>query len=104
MPSSLLNRSASFDQNTAATHEVVAAITGYRIVVVGYHLVSGGTNTVVFKSGSTARTGAIPVAAAGNLAMPPVGPLFATTAGAALNITLSGAQQLAGYVIYRVEE
>lgn len=105
MPSPLLTKTAAFSQNTAATHEVVAAVAGKRIIVTGYELTSGGTNTVTWKSASTSLSGASDVAAGTRLGQPLTdGFYFATAAGEALNITLSGAQKLAGYVNYQVVE
>lgn len=105
MPSPLLTKTAAFSQNTAATHEVVAAVTGKRIIVTGYELTAGGTNTVVWKSASTALSGASDVVSGTRLAQPLTdGFYLATAKGEALNITLSGAQKLAGYVNYQVVE
>lgn len=105
MPSALLNKTVSFDQNTAATFTPVAAVTGKRIIITGYELVAGGANTIVFKDNTTALTGAIPVASGTRIGMPPTGSqVFATSVGNAFKVTLSSTGQVAGWFSYQVVE
>lgn len=105
MTSSFLNKTAAFDQSTASTFTAVAAVTGKRIRVTGFGLTAAGTNTVTFKRASTALTGAMPVIAGSNLNSPAGNDLvFETGVGEALNITLSAAVQVAGWISYQIVE
>lgn len=89
---------------TAATAEIVAAVTGKSIYVVGYTLVASGTVTITWKSATTALSGAMALAAQttvtahGTLATPVLG----TASGEALNLTLAQAVQVSGHVAYYV--
>lgn len=98
--------SVAFSQNTAATHIAIAAKSGFAIRIFGYKLVSGGTQTVKFQSGSNDLTGAMPLAANGQLGEPIGGnsmdplPYFVCNHGEAFNVVLSAAVAITGYIIY----
>jgi hypothetical protein len=104
MPSVAISAASSGD-NT-----LIAAVTGRRIVVTGYVLISSGTVNAAFKSGaSTALTGAFPLTAqAGASAAPWSGAgtrkvgWFATSSSEALVLNLSGAVGVYGHLTYEV--
>lgn len=104
MHSPFVNKTVAFDQNTASTFAVVAAPTnGKRIRITGYELTSAGSNTIVFKDGTTALSGAMPLIAGSRLGVPPdEKPAFETRANTAFNVTLSAAVQVAGYFTYQL--
>lgn len=92
------------DGATSGDNEIIAAVSGKKIRVVNGLLVMTGTAvTIRFESGAggTALTGQMQPAA-GNI-LPfgycPVGH-FETAAGSALNMELSGAQSVDGWVTY----
>ena len=90
-----------FSEATAATFEVVAAKTGKRIAVTGYHLGAAGTNTVKF-SGTADLTGPIPTVAGSQLVATgsPDNVLFKVETSVALSVTLSAANSVCGYINY----
>jgi hypothetical protein len=96
---------AKIDVATSGDNAVVAAVTGAKLTVVGFFLTSTGALSITFKSGSTAVSGAMAVAALGTLAVAggPAAPLFQAAAGQALNINLSASTQVSGSVAY-IEE
>lgn len=93
---------ASISVNTAADNTIVAAVPGKKIALLGYVLVASGAVTVQWKSGSTARSGAMALAANGGLAVNGDSelPLIETTAGEALVLTPGGAVQVSGHLAY----
>ncbi len=85
-----------------ADNQIVAAVAGKRIAVLGYVLdASGGVNTATWKSGSSAIAGAMDL-----LADTPFSSgwnpnaWFVTAKGAALNLALTAATLVAGHVTY----
>lgn len=72
-----------------------------KIRVLKLSLVAGGAVSVKFQSAANDKTGLLPLAANGGVAdsFCPVG-LFETNAGEALNINLSGAVAVGGYLTY----
>jgi hypothetical protein len=83
---------------------LVAAVTARQLRVLAFVLVAaGGANTVRFESGAggTALTGQMDLAADGQLVAPynPAG-WFETAAGALLNLELSAATLVAGFLVY----
>lgn len=101
-------KTAVISYATASTGEIVAAVTGRKIRVLGYMLVAAGSVVATWKSGSTAISGAmsmvvgVPVPAPlGGTSLDPM-PHFITNAGEALNLTLSGAVQVSGHITYDV--
>jgi len=92
---------ASIGDNT-----VVAAIPGKRIKVIGYALVSTSANTIRWKSGAAANlSGAMALAANGGLSSPSDKNTveFETAVGEALVLNLTGATNVGGHVVYKVE-
>lgn len=95
---------AKVDAASNGNNTLVAAVTGKKIrVLAGFFDMSGTLVTMTFQSGAggTALTGAIGIAQSTTFTMPfcPVGH-FETAAGALLNLSLSGAQQVSGYLVY----
>lgn len=91
----------------AASGTVVAAVTGKRIRVVSYVLSAAGAVAITWKSGTTALSGAMTLATGIPLCAAPPEALFGglggqlqTEPGEALNLTLSGAVQVSGHLIY----
>ena len=107
MPFSRDTRFASL--GIAATGDVIAAVPGKRIVVIGYAL----TNTVAtaqsvrFRSTTTGVTGVIgiPSSIGGGIVWDggPDCPAFATGPGEPLNIELGAATAIAGHITYTVQ-
>jgi hypothetical protein len=84
---------------------LVAAVTGKKIRVLSMHLtMSGTTVTWAFQSGAggTALTGTMGPIAQGVTVVWPFNPLghFQTAASTLLNLSLSGAQTVAGSLVY----
>lgn len=95
---------AVISASSLGNNEIVAAIAGASIVVIGYCIVCTTAVTVKFKSGTGGSdlSGAMPCGANGGLITPqwPDGH-FATTAGESLNLVLGGAVQVSGYLYYQ---
>lgn len=92
---------ATVNFNTSGTHQIVAAVTNKRIVVVAYAVVAGGSVNIQFHSGTTtAITGTMSLVQADGIAHAFPGGLFRTNVGEALSINLSAAVQVGGYVVY----
>lgn len=91
-----------------ADNEIVAAVSGYKIRVLGYVLAGAGTFTATWKSASTAKSGAMNFIAASNITAPVIAPLdgshevgwFETAAGEALVLTATGG--ITGHLLYRL--
>lgn len=96
--------SAVVSAATLGDNTLVAAVTGKRIVVLGGVLVAtGGANTVRFESGAsgTALTGQMDIGDNGQLTIPPYDHgHFRTASGALLNLELSAATSVAGWITY----
>ncbi len=94
-----VNVSASGDS------ELATAVTGKKVTVLGILLVAAEAVTVSFKSGTTAITGPMPLAAGGGFARDaaPGGFVFQTSAGEALKINLSAAVGVGGCLTYCLE-
>lgn len=92
---------------SSGNNTLVAAVTGKKIRVLGFVLVGAGAVTAKFQSGAggTDLTGAMTLAAASSVAVPPreTG-CFETAAGALLNLNLSAAVAVAGFLVYRTVE
>ncbi len=82
---------AVISENTAANNEIVAAVTGKRIVVSDVTVVCTVANALTWKSAATALGGMAHSSEYG---------LFETAAGEALNLTQDGTDQVSGYVVY----
>jgi len=94
---------AIIDAATSGDNTIVTAVTGKRIRVLSYVLVSAGTVTARFESGAggTALTGQMTTAANSVISAPynPHGH-FQTAEGALLNLELSGAVSVDGHITY----
>ena len=92
-----------FNQATAATFEVAAAVSGRQIQLVHCQLRVAAAVTVTFKTGTTAIDGGtfiFPAADTLELSLKH-GVNIRTDVGGALQITLSGTVQVAGPIWYR---
>lgn len=95
-------KTAVISAATAATHSIVAAVTGKVIKVYAINFICSAANTVNFENGTTDITGVMSFGANGGMA-PAVNPpafLLKTSAGAAFQMTLGSAQQVSGWVSY----
>lgn len=88
--------------------ELVPAIAGRRVRVLGLALVAAGAVTVTLKSAATSITGAMSLVTGVPLAAPPtssmdVTPHLRTATGEALNLVLGGSVQVSGWIVYDYE-
>lgn len=94
---------AKIDAATSGDNTLVSAVTGKKIRVLLWALVSGGTVTVRFESGAggTALTGQM-TTAVNNVVCPGYSAIghFETAAGELLNLELSGNVTVDGYLVY----
>ncbi len=94
---------AVIDNATSGNNTIVAAVTGYKIRVHNLVLVASGTTTVRFQSGAggTSLTGDMALVANVGFApgFDPTGH-FETAASALLNISLSAAVSVDGWLTY----
>lgn len=95
-------KSAVVNVATAATHAIVAAVTGKKIVIHRMFLVAGGEVAVTPKDGTTAYTGAMTLIKGVPLVIDDATGFcpFEGTAATAFNLTLGGAVQVSGRVWY----
>lgn len=96
-----------FDETTAADHEIVAATAGKRIRVIAWQLIIQQSNTLTFKSASTAISAPFAFNAPliwepikGNPWIQPV--QYITTSGEALNLTLANNNRVVGEIYYEL--
>lgn len=95
------NLRATIDISSSGANTVIAGAAGKRIAVYGIDLVPTTSTTVQLKSGSTALTGPMTLAAPYVKGLLQTGPAYwVTNAGDALVITLGGAVQTGGTVWY----
>ena len=94
---------AKIDIATAATHEIIAATAGQKIHVINLVFTVGGDVNITFLTAATEMTGALDFGGTGEargIVIPlGVGPLVCGT-NEALNILLSAAVQVSGFVTY----
>lgn len=90
--------------STLGNNSLVSAVAGKSIYVIGLCVVAAGATTVEFRTGATtAVTGAMSLAANGQLILPfSPGSWFNTTVGAALTVQLNAAVNVAGIIKYVV--
>lgn len=100
---------AAISYATASTGELIAAPgEGKRLRILGYLLVAAGAVVATLKSGSTALTGAMTLATGTPMVVPPGGtkidrlPCMECGTNEAFNLTLGGAVQVSGWVVYEV--
>ncbi len=102
VPGSMEVLNAPVSVSSIGDNQIVAAVPGKRILVLGYMLdASGGANTVKFRSATTDLTGAMDLVADTPLPVPwsPHGWMI-TAVGVALNLNLTAATLVAGHVLY----
>jgi len=97
---------AKIDFATAATHEIIAAVTDKKIKIANIMLTVAGETNLTFKSAATAISGALdfggtdePRGMVHSLGDYPL----CTETGEAFQITSSGAVQVSGYITYFTE-
>lgn len=101
-------KTAVITASASGATQLVAAVAGKRIRVLHYRLMASGAVSVKFQSASTDITGLMPFAANGGISagapsIIPAGLIFEfqTEPGEALNINLSGAVAVGGYMLYQ---
>ncbi len=88
-------------ETAAADNEVLAAVQGYRFIVLSYSLnAGGGANTVTWKSAATAIAGPYTVADDDVWSEADYNGLFETQEGEALNLALTAATVVSGRITY----
>jgi hypothetical protein len=92
---------ASISATTSGDTQIVPAVSGKRIRVIAYAVISNLTVSIKFRSGTTDITGSMRVVEGGGIAHAYDGGLFETAVGQALNINLSANATVGGYVVYR---
>lgn len=93
---------------SSGNNEIVAAVSGRRIRVLGYVIVSSGAVNAKWRSASTDLSGAMSMVDGEAIQAPPVPATigyipdgwFMTAPGEALNLNLDGAVQVSGHIIY----
>ena len=88
-------------QANVETKELVAAVPNKKIEVVSYVMVASAASTVTWKSGSTAISSGMPLAANGGVSATNNEGLLRTSAGEALNLTNS-AGTVNGHISYKI--
>lgn len=96
------HRDAVINEATSGDRTIVAGVAGKQIVVVNYLLIAGGTVSVTWKSGSTAKSGALPLVVNSGASLPDAR-WFACGLGESLVLNLSGNVQVSGHLSYRLE-
>ena len=93
--------------NTSAAADnaiVVAPVSSLRIVVLGFSLVSTGANTVTWLTNAVGISGPVDLGALGVWGVGTgIAPVLACAAGQALNLRLSAATKVAGFVVYALD-
>ena len=86
------------------SNEIVAAVTGRTIRVLSYAIVSDGSVTVEWRSATTPLSGAMSLAANGNVGSSAgsgsITGVLSTNVGEALNVFLGGAVGVRGHLTY----
>jgi len=95
---------AMINATAAGDTQIVPAVTDMRIRVVAYLVTSSASIVIRFRSGTNDITGALRIPTNGNLAQAYDGGLFQTNVNQPLNINLSAAATVGGYVVYRLVE
>ena len=92
---------AQINATSSGDTQVVAAVSGRRIVVVAFAVIASATVNIRFRSGTTDITGSMRLVEGGGIAHAYDAGLFQTATGQALNINLSTNATVGGYVVYR---
>lgn len=96
---------AAISAASSGDNSIVAAVASQKVTVLAYAFVASSAVTITWKSdvggSATALSGAMAIAANSGVSVPysPTG-YFQTASGKALNLNLSGAIQVSGYVVY----
>lgn len=97
--------SAVIAASSSGANEIVAAVAGRKIQVLGFFMMAAAAVNAKWQSASTDKTGLLYPAANGG-AVAPISPghnfWFETAAGEALNLNLSGTVAVGGLVRYRL--
>ncbi len=101
-PGEAVVKFASVDVAAASDNQIVALVSSKSIRVLSYVLVaSGGANTLTWKSATAGNiSGGMGVADTGGISANSQTGLFQTTAGEALELTLSAATSVDGHISY----
>jgi hypothetical protein len=99
--------SAVISETADGSNEVIAAVTGKKIRVLGYVLNVNAAGTVQWFSAATAKSGAMEFVDGGGMVAPMCDPTaevfwFETVAGEALNITTAAGVDALGHVTYQL--
>lgn len=93
--------SAPINFSGSGVNEIIAAVTGKRVLVHRLFLVCAGTTNLTFKRGTTALSGAVPMATNGGITFDITGePWFTTNSAEAFNIESSNGVQVSGTIYY----
>jgi len=92
---------APINATASGDTQIVAGVSGKRIRVIAYAIVSSATVNVKFRSNTTDITGAMRIVEGGGIAHAYDGGLFQTAVGESLNINLSANATVGGYIVYR---
>lgn len=96
-------QSVAINFSSSGDNEIVAAVTNKRILVHRLFIVCGAATDITFKRGSTALSGALPMAANGGITFDITGePWFTTDLSEAFNINSSNAVQVSGTCYYHI--
>lgn len=97
-------RNAAINASASGDNQIVAAVTGFKIVVLSYVLVAAGTVTATWKSGaSTSLSGAMPLVANSGVSANGAYGVVQSAASEALNLDLSTNVAVTGHVTYMLE-
>lgn len=98
----LVAKFVSVSASSSGNNTIVAAVTGKKIRVLSYVLVSTTSVTAKFQSGAsgTDLTGAMPLGANGVVSASPDQGHFETVAGQLLNLSLGSAVAVSGHITY----
>lgn len=100
-------KTAFLNPASSGTNQILAAITGQKIKVIGLYVVAAAANTIKFISGSTDISAQTALSANGGFVLPITDkgiPWFETNQGEALNISLSASTQVGVNIVYYVEK
>lgn len=100
--STIATRTAAIDENTVGTHEIVAAETGFDIVVDSIVITCAAANTITWEDGTGPISGPMSFAANGGYSLDG-GNLLETAQDSPLQLTLASAQQVSGHISYHLE-
>lgn len=98
---------ATISASSSGDNLIVASVSAKKIKVLSATLVSSGTVSVKWRSGTTDISGAMPLVANSGFVLPASSPgqghYLETAVTTALNINLSGAVQVSGHISYYEE-